>query len=81
MKISELRKMSDKELEQYIKRISNGNICNKCGEFVSPDEKKNIYINIYGERGTMQRKLCSLCNDCYVDMLDYLGVSDINWEE
>lgn len=81
MKLSELRKMNDKQLEQYIQRISNGNVCNKCGEYVEPRQKRNIYIGIYNGRCQQQRKLCSLCNDCYISMLDYLGVSDINWEE
>lgn len=82
MKLSEIRKMNDDELKAFLMRMQNGNyFCSKCGQCVHPYEKTNIYINKYGERGTIQRKLCSLCNDCYTDMLDYLGVQDINWEE
>ena len=82
MELSEIRKMNDNELKAFLMRMQNGNyFCNKCGQCVHPHEKANIYINRYGKRGQTQRKLCSLCNDCYVDMLDYLGVSDINWEE
>ena len=82
MKLSEIRKMNDNELKAFLMRMQNGNIfCSKCGQCVHPHEKTNIYINRYGEHGQKQRKLCSLCNDCYTDMLDYLGVQDINWEE
>ena len=86
MKLSEIRKMNDNELKAFLMRMQNGNyFCSKCGQYVHPHEKVNIYINRYGvgkyHCGTIQRKLCSLCNDCYTDMLDYLGVQDINWEE
>lgn len=82
MKLSEIRNMNDSELKAFLMRMQNSDcFCNKCGEYVNPHEKKNIYINIFDAKGQRQRKLCSLCNNCYVDMLDYLGVSDINWME
>ena len=81
MQLSEIRKMNDNELKAFLMRMQNGNsFCAKCGQYVGTREKKNIYINATIEFGIKQRKLCSICNDCYSDMLDYLGVSDINWE-
>ena len=82
MQLSDIRKMNDGELKAFLMRMQNGNsFCSKCGQYVETYAKKNIYININGDRGIRQRKLCSICNDCYSDMLDFLGVSDINWEE
>lgn len=83
MKLSEIREMNDNELKAFLMRMQNGNtFCAKCGQYVATNEKSNIYINRNNYlNGIKQRKLCSLCNDCYTDMLDYLGVQDINWEE
>lgn len=81
MQLSEIRKMNDNELKAFLMRMQNGNnFCTKCGEYVDTQGKKNVYINTNNIRGIRQRKLCHLCNNCYVDMLDYLGVSDIDWE-
>jgi len=82
MKLSEIRKMNDNELKAFLMRMQNGNsFCAKCGEYVNTQSKKNVYINTNDYiKGIRQRKLCSICNNCYVDMLDYLGVQDIGWE-
>ena len=81
MKISDIRKLSDYELTRYIHDISQRSsiICSKCGEILSSKERKclNITINDKGMQRT--KKLCNLCNDCYVELLDYIGISDIDW--
>ena len=80
MKVSELRKMSDKELEEYLQRFMGDNACSKCGEYVEPTEKRHIYIGRYGAGyGQRNRKLCTLCEKRYLDLLNYLDVPDIDW--
>lgn len=84
MELNKIRNMSDNELRSFINDISQrSNIfCTKCGNVVNPRDRKNINIGIYDKSiGQKTRKLCSLCNDCYVDLLDYLCVSDIEWDD
>lgn len=80
MKIAEIRKMSDEELEKYIRQISNDSLCAKCGEYTEPREKYHIYISRYMKGSVQtQRKLCFLCKKCYKKMLSDLEVPDIDW--
>lgn len=84
MNLDEIRNMSDEQLRSFMNNLSQRNniFCSKCGNVVNPKERKNINIGIYDKHiGQKVRKLCSLCNNCYVDLLDYLGISDIEWEE
>ena len=76
MDLEKIRKMSDEELESYLRALSNKkSTCIKCGK-ATP----NYTINIQNKKKIQQKKLCSLCNDCYVDLLDYLGACDILWD-
>lgn len=81
MKISEIKKMSDYELTRYINEISQRNniICSKCGEILSSKERKCISITINDKGYQRTKKLCNLCKDCYVDLLDWIGISDVEW--
>lgn len=84
MNLEEIRKMNDNELKSFLNGISSRNniFCSKCGNIVNTRERKNINIGIYDRHvGQKVRKLCSLCNDCYVDMLDYLAINDIDWDD
>ena len=82
MDLDEIRNLSDEQLRSFINNLSQRNniFCTKCGNVVNPRERKNINIGIYDSHaGQKVKKLCSLCNDCYVDLLDYLAISDIEW--
>lgn len=84
MNLDEIRNMNDEQLRTFMNNLSQRNniFCSKCGNVVNPRKRKNINIGIYDRHiGQKVRKLCSLCNNCYVDLLDYLGISDIEWEE
>lgn len=84
MNLEEIRNMSDAELKSFMNNLSQRNniFCSKCGNITSHKDRKNINISIYNNvAGQKARKLCSICNRCYSDLLDYLSVSDINWEE
>lgn len=84
MNLDEIRNMSDEQLRTFMNNLSQRNniFCSKCGNIVNSQERRNINIGIYDRQiGQKVKKLCSLCNNCYVDLLDYLGISDIEWEE
>jgi hypothetical protein len=76
MDLEKIRKMNDEELESFLRALSNKkNACIKCGK-----TNPNYTMNIQNKNKIQQKKLCSLCNDCYGDLLDYLGVCDILWD-
>lgn len=84
MNLDRIRKMNDDELRKFINTISKrgSDLCIKCDIPLNCTERKTINIGIYSSTsGQKIRKLCSLCNECYIDLLDYLGVSDIDWGE
>ena len=72
MNYKEIRKMSDKELNSFLSSIQNDSrrICCKCGEFIL----NKVVINV--RKGQMTRTLCTLCEDCYSSILDYIGIND-----
>jgi hypothetical protein len=59
---------SKKELVSIIAK-SKSNICVKCGE------KASVVINATRDNVKV-RKICSLCDNCYSDLLDNLGIID-----
>ena len=84
MDLNTIRNMSDDELRSFMNNLSKRNniFCSRCRNVVNSRDRYNINISIYDRAvGQKARKLCSLCQSCYVDLLDYLGVQDINWEE
>lgn len=77
MNIQDIRNMSDAELTRFINNISQRNyqMCCKCGQnTVDKQDRIGIFIYRYNEN----RKLCTLCKNCYSELLDYLGISDID---
>lgn len=77
MNFEDIKKMDKKDFEQFIFRIqsSNQKFCTRCGNFTLD----RITVSI-AKDGKSPRKLCNMCNNCYSDMLDYLGISDIEEE-
>ena len=80
MDLDTIRNMNDEELRRFLNRRTQTRdyeTCAKCWEKVS---KKEGRVGIYVYKGYYKvnnRKLCYLCLDCYSDLLDYLGVNDI----
>ena len=74
MNFDEIKKMSKQEFEQFIFKVQNTNqkFCAKCGNFTLD----RITISV-AKDGKSPRKLCNMCKNCYTDMLDHLGISDI----
>ena len=76
MDLEKIRNMNDEELKKYLKSLSNKeNVCVKCDK-----KKPNYTINIKNKKIYQQKKLCSLCNDCYNDLINHLGICDIIWD-
>lgn len=77
MELDRIRNMNDDELKAYLQHLSSKklNMCLKCGNV-----NAQYTINIMNRKKTQQKKLCNLCNKCYTDLLDYLGIEDIMWD-
>jgi len=76
MNLNDIRKMNDKELNAFLVNIQKDDrkICARCGEFIF--EKRTLSVR----KDYVTRTLCTLCENCYTDMLDYLGINDVNFE-
>ena len=74
VKFEDIKNMSKQEFEQFLFKVqsSNQKFCVRCGNFTLD----RITISV-AKNGNSPRKLCNMCKDCYTDMLDYLGVNDI----
>ena len=77
MDLQKIREMKDEDLIKYLKGLSkrNDTSCFKCGKPVG-----GYVININNKKRMQQKKLCNLCNNCYTDLLEYLGTNDILWD-
>lgn len=81
-----LQNKTDKEKAKMLESIiHSGNLrtppCVKCGDIVGYADRKTINVSVYGRKGQKSKKLCTLCNNCYYDLLDYLGVCDVDFDE
>ncbi len=81
-----LQNKTDEEKARILERLIHcGNLrtppCVRCGVIVGYADRKTINVSIYGRHGQKAKKLCTLCNDCYIELLDYLGVPDVEWGE
>lgn len=74
MDFEEVKNMNKTEFEQFIYKIqsSKQKFCVKCGKFTLD----RITVSV-GKEGKSPKKLCNMCNGCYADMLDHLGINDI----
>lgn len=75
MNIDYIRNMSDIELKRFLNTVSqkNNKLCCKCGSIPKRKDRITLYVFKYENR-----KLCNLCKDCYIELLDYLGVCDVD---
>lgn len=70
MKLDKIRKMSDAELTRYLNNVSQRN--GKCGRITNKPDR----VGIFTYKGCENKKLCTLCYECYVNLLDYLEIAD-----
>ena len=76
MDLNRIRNLNDEELTNYLKLLSNRNnsnciVCSKTGTYT---------VNIQNKKKAQQKKLCSLCSNCYKELLNYLKTEDILWD-
>lgn len=81
-----LQNKTDEEKARMLESIiHSGNLrtppCVRCGDVVGYADRKTINVSVYGRKGQKSKKLCTLCNNCYSDLLDYLGVCDVDFGE
>lgn len=75
-----LRNKTDSELDKWFSSTIGSKIpfCVKCGRITNHSDRRTINVSIYDKRlGQKSKKLCTLCNECYSDLLDYLSISDV----
>lgn len=81
MNFDEIRSLNDEQLKKYLNHISNNKVlfCSKCEEPLSSYDRKVISVGVYDKKsGQKSRQLCSLCYNCFVDLLEFLAVSEPN---
>lgn len=76
MNYDKIRSMNDNELRAFLQGYSkrNRNVCLKCGK---PSKR---VIKIENKEAIQMKTLCGLCNECYTDLLEYLGTYDLGWD-
>ena len=81
MNLEKIRNMPDEQLARFINDVSQRNsiICSKCGGIIISKERKCLMVSINDKEKKKSKKLCNLCNECYIDLLDYLSISDVEW--
>lgn len=77
MKLCELKKLEDKEFIEYISNMqrTKSTFCIRCGDIVTRDDRRTISVS---KDNIKVKKLCTLCEGCYSDILDHLGVADVD---
>lgn len=72
MKLSDIRNMNDRELNHFLTKIQKDEkrVCAKCKEFILNKRTINVRKN------QTTRTLCVLCENCYIDVLEFLGIKD-----
>lgn len=76
MNLCELKKLEDREFIEYISRMqrTKSTFCLKCGNVVTRDNRRTISVS---KDNIKVKKLCTLCESCYSDMIDYLSIADV----
>lgn len=67
----------EKDFKRFV-GSANFPYCGKCGDYIYRQPRRTIFVTRYDKyTGQYQRKLCSLCMNCYTELLDFLEVPDI----
>lgn len=76
--LEKVRNMNDEELNNYLTylRKENKQACARC---YAPISGYEIFVR-HNKKGYLStRKLCSICENCYNEMINFLNVEPINW--
>lgn len=76
MDLNKIRSMNDEELLTYLKNLAHKDVskCTGCGNTGTK------VIKIENKETFQTKKLCGICDKCYIELLNYLKCSDINWK-
>jgi uncharacterized protein with PIN domain len=80
-----LRNKSDEEIKFWNEKLShtpNARTprCATCNVKVGYADRKTINVSIYDRhKGQKSKKLCTLCNMCYSNLIRFLDISDVKW--
>ena len=76
MNYDRIRNMNDKELEQFLKSLSNRDTrkCSRCGR------KPRYHIKVENISTSQTKRLCSICDDCYLQLIKDMKTVDIIWK-
>ena len=74
--LEKIRNMDDEQLSNYLKSLTNKNknYCVKCGK------TGEFTLFVKNIKEYQQKKLCSLCKNCYNELLKQLEMDDIIWD-
>lgn len=75
MDLKKIREMDDIKLAKFLKEIQSRNtgVCCMCGKLAYK------VVKIENKDKFQTKKLCGVCDTCYPKLLNFLGVSDIDW--
>ena len=76
MDFDKIRSLDDKELAIFIEGLKGRSLkrCTKCGA-----EVRKV-IKIENKETEQTKALCGLCNTCYNEVLEYLKLFDLGWD-
>ena len=76
--VQEIKELSRSELARFINnnRGKNNNVyfCERCGNTLHTTNRRNLYWK--NSQEINGKKICSLCTDCYSDLLDFLEIGE-----
>lgn len=77
MDYNKIRSMSDEELKIFIDSLKGRELkkCTKCGK------NAEKIIKIENKKTVQTKSLCGLCEKCYQEILDYLEMFDLGWND
>lgn len=70
-----IRKMNDRELAEFLRGISNRDTskCSRC------NRAPRYHIKIENLKTYQTKRLCTICEDCYKQLLKDMKAVDIIW--
>lgn len=71
-----IHNMNPKELEQYLKGLVNRDTkkCSRCGR------TPRYHIKVENISTSQTKRLCSVCDDCYLQLIKDMKTFDIIWK-
>lgn len=75
MDLQRIRNMNDEDLKEYLNFISNRNTtrCSVCSQGATK------VVKIENKETYQMKKLCGICDDCYMKLVKQLNTTEIEW--